>query len=476
MTDRRTVVRALASCAAAVWAAPVAAAACAALSDDASAAITLRIGSQRLATVPADFMGLGYEISSAARAGLLSARNHHYVELVRTLGAQGVVRVGGNTSDDASYSAEGASRSAPIGTVVNRENLEELGGFLRATGWRLLWGLNLGTGTEDAAVEEALAVHRAAGDHLLGFEIGNEPDLFSKNPKHRSPRFGYDEYLRDFREYRAAIRRRLPGAAFAGPDAADHTEWVERFAADEGRGLTLLTHHYYRECESPASTTEKLLHPDPKLLPQLERLQKTSRVSGVPYRICEVNSFCGGGRPGVSDTFGAALWVLDYLCLLASHGCAGVNLQTGVNQRGFVSSYSPIGEDEDGRYSAAPEFYGMLAFRVAGGGDMLPVMWNPGEANATAYAFRSPAGETRVVLVNKDEAAAVRVRLPGRVRDVLRLEAPALNSKTGVTLGGRAVSADGRWPARQTRVNSEGAPDPGVFTVSPASAAVVLLG
>jgi hypothetical protein len=39
--------------------------------------------SQRLGAVPADFMGLGYEISSIATPGLLSAANHIYVELVR---------------------------------------------------------------------------------------------------------------------------------------------------------------------------------------------------------------------------------------------------------------------------------------------------------------------------------------------------------------------------------------------------------
>ena len=84
-----------------------------------------------------------------------------------------------------------------------------------------------------------------------------------------------------------------------------------------------------------------------------------------------MNSFSGGGRPGVSDSFGAALWVLEYMFELASAGCAGVNMETGVNQRGFVSSYSPIGDDEKGHYRATPEFYGMLAFGQAGGGRVI---------------------------------------------------------------------------------------------------------
>src|ERR1700756_1658437 len=62
---------------------------------------------QPLGVIAPDFMGLGYEISSVARPGLLSRTNQVYVQLVRTLGAQGVIRVGGNTADYAAYSANG---------------------------------------------------------------------------------------------------------------------------------------------------------------------------------------------------------------------------------------------------------------------------------------------------------------------------------------------------------------------------------
>ena len=211
-----------------------------------------------------------------------------------------------------------------------------------------------------------------AGDRLLAFEIGNEPDLFS-HAKHRPPGYGYEPWLADYRRYKTALRAQLPGIPFAGPDVAGKTDWVTRFAADEGKDAVLLTHHYYREGQNPGSTIEKLLGVDPKLQTQLEQLRAASRSCGVPYRICEVNSFSGGGRPGVSNTLAAALWVLDYMFTLASNGCSGVNMETGVNQLGFISSYSPIGDDEQGHHSAAPEYYGMLAFSLAGRGDLLPV-------------------------------------------------------------------------------------------------------
>ncbi len=52
-----------------------------------------------LGETPRDFLGFGYEISSVAVKGLLSDRNRTLVQYYRTLGAEGVIRVGGNTSD-----------------------------------------------------------------------------------------------------------------------------------------------------------------------------------------------------------------------------------------------------------------------------------------------------------------------------------------------------------------------------------------
>ncbi len=154
--------------------------------SDGSRSVRIKVDIGRsLGTIPADFMGLGYEISSVARSGLLSAENHTYVQLVRTLGPRGVIRVGGNTSDYSSFDANGQAVSAPKNTVVNEANLRELGAFLEATGWKLIWGLNLGGGSEAEAIEEAQAVSAAVKRKLLAFEIGNEPDLFDRRSAHR---------------------------------------------------------------------------------------------------------------------------------------------------------------------------------------------------------------------------------------------------------------------------------------------------
>jgi hypothetical protein len=401
----------------------------------------------RLGSIPTDFMGLGYEISSIATPSLLSAANRVYVELVRQLGTRGVIRIGGNTSDYSSFAARGSAVSAAKRTVVNETGLRDLAEFLDATEWSLIWGLNLGNGSVDDAVTEARAVAHAAGDRLLAFEIGNEPDLYV-HEGHR-PRYSYEQYLAEYRRYKAAVRAALPRVGFAGPDAAGATDWVERFATDEGHDLRLLTHHYYREGQNPASTADKLLRPDPKLAAMLERMRAASKSCGVPYRICETNSFSGGGRPGVSDTFVAALWALDYLCVLAWHGADGVNMETGINQLDFISSYSPIADDQRGHYRPAPEYYGMLAFAAGCRGERVAVSYDAGVMDLTAYATVDAHGSSTLVIVNKDEGTDADIRIAakseaGNAR-VMWLSAPSLDSRTGVTLGGAAVEQDGRW-------------------------------
>ena len=444
-------------------------------SEEQAVAVTVDEG-RVLGSIPRDFIGLGYEISSVARPGLLSATNRVYAQMVKTLGAAGVVRIGGNTSDYAAYSEKGKAVSSPKATVVNRESLRELGTFLDATGWKLIWGLNLGQDRMSEAVAEAEAVSAAAKGKLLALEIGNEVDLFT-HEGHRKEPYTFDDYLAEYRRYKAAIRAKLPHAPFAGPDAAFHTEWVSRFAAAEGHDLKLLTEHYYRGGQNPKSSLEMLFHTDPRLISMLETLQKLSQSIGVPYRICETNSFSGGGRPGVSGTFGAALWVLDYMFLLASHGAAGVNIETGVNQLGVISAYSPIGDDERGTYTARPEYYGMLAFSQASRGERVSVEAQTGDLNLSSYAV-ADGRKVTVTLINKDRTrgAAVDLRCRGRIAKAaaMRLVAPSLESSTGVTLGGAAVSGDGIWkamPDESLRVNAAGTR----IVVPPGSAAIVML-
>ncbi len=410
-------------------------------------------------TLPANFTGLGYEISSIARKGLIDPHNTVYVEMVRALGRNGVIRVGGNTSDFSRYAPAGPAVSSPKSTAITAADLHDLGGFLQATGWQLIWGLNLGSDRTPEnlanALDEAEMVARFTGPHLLAVEIGNEPDLFGV--EHRPKPYSYDLFRREFEVVRDALLKRLPNLPLAGPDVAAETAWVARFAADEKQNLCLLTRHYYRGSQSsPTSSARQLLSTDPTLAPMLAEMRAASRTSGLPFRLCEVNSFSGGGKPGVSDTFTEALWLLDFMLRTAGAGAAGVNIETGVNQLGFISSYSPIADDEHDRYTAAPGFYGMLAFAQigleSGTARLLPVTLGPTPLNLTAYAVGSASGETTLIVINREMLAPAALRVPqpsGAHASLLRLDAPSPSATRGVTLGGVPVSLSGSWHAPQ---------------------------
>jgi hypothetical protein len=421
----------------------------------AQASRTLRIGvdrSRTLGTIRPDFMGLGYEISSVSAGGPLSGGSRIYKQLVRTLGSDGVIRIGGNTSDYSSFSPGGKSVSTAKGSVLNEENLKGLGEFLRATGWKLIWGLNLGSGGPEEAVAEAQKISEIAGGRLLAFEIGNEPDLFI-HEGHRKGSYTYED--------KQAVRRSLPHAPFAGPDVAGNLDWVKRFAADEGGDLQFLTCHYYREGQNPTSTLEKLLHPDPKLLARLEEMRSAGEPAHLPFRVCETNSFSGGGRPGVSDSFGAALWVMDFMFTLARGGSAGVNIETGINQFDRISSYSPLRGDASSGYSVGPDYYGMLAFAQVAPGRMVAVDYDAAGAELTAYAVEKVGGTLTVSVINKEPAQDVSVRIQGIGRGkhakASWLRAPRLDSTDGVTFCGASIAEDGSWRPRSTeRVNVRG--------------------
>jgi len=332
--------------------------------------------------------------------------------------------------------------------------IDDLGRFIHATGWKLIWGLNLGTGTAGSAVDQAVAVAAAAKDRLLCFQIGNEPDLFGRIG-HRPASFGYSEYIQDFRRFATELRKRLPGAALGGPDVANATDWVASFAEDQGSNIKLLTEHYYRAGQKqPAATFENLLHTDPRFVKVTDQLREDSHRFGIPYRLVELNSFSGGGKLGVSDTFTSALWALDLLFTLAFADGAGINLETGVNHLGFISPYSPIFDDEQGHFSARLSYYAMLAFALAGRGRRIETSLDASGVNMTAYSVVNEDGRTWLTLINKDLSSGAHVKITcpqgSRSSEVMRLTAPAFDSKTDVMLGGAEVSSEGHWKAKSS--------------------------
>lgn len=191
----------------------------------------------------------------------------------------------------------------------------------------------------------------------------------------------------------------------------------------------------------------------------------------------EMGSFSGGGKADVSDSFAASLWCLNIMFQVASSEGVGVNIQTDVNQLGFQSHYSALFRNPDNTLSVRPSYYGMLAFSLAGKGDLLKVSTSVHEVNLTAYATKNADDEIWVTVINKDLVSHAKIEIPlpdgYKTAEMFRLEAPSVESLKDVTLAGAEVAADGTWEAKdfeRVNVSKNGS----VSCLVPAASAVLI--
>lgn len=454
-----------------------------------------------------DFTGLSYESAQLGNPNFFSGDNVGLVGFMKRLGSSGVLRIGGNTSeycywtpdseadtklpnnesmrtgDKANPIAFGLAvgpdtgRRAPAPVKIAPVAVRNLRDFLDATGWNLIYGLNMGTGTPQDAAAEAAYVMDVAGPRLIAFQLCNEPDLFFRNGI-RKQDYNAAQFGDEWKHFYDVIRARVPSAPFAGPDTAYNNSWLVPFAQRFKSEAKFLSQHYYAEGPptDPSMTIERLLKPNPKLQEEFEGMKKTMRETGLPFRLAETNSCYQGGKAGVSDTFASALWAADLMYQLASEGGMGINFHGG----GY-GWYTPIaGTREDG-FLARPIFYGMLLFAEAGPGQLIETQVDGSDRAPllTAYALRSDKGEIKVALFNKDMDRGVRLTIEAgptsQVAKIVRLDAPRVDDTTDVTFGGAPVGASGTWSADrvETLPTLEGKT---IVELRPASAALVAFG
>jgi hypothetical protein len=430
------------------------------LAQPAALQISLAIEpSKKLAQVPQDFMGLSYESGQLAYPDFFAPQNKELIEIFRRLSPAGVLRLGGNLSEFTVWSETEPATAPEAGGLVgpdpgHREprtftitplSIRNLQGFLKATGWRCIYGLNLGGGSLDQALAEGGFVARTLGSQLMCVQFGNEPDLFKHRDQGNKP-WTCDEYVARWKTFRAAFHEKLPEVAVAGPDTAFNQKWVKQFTQDVPKEIVLATSHYYPEGppSDPLMTIDLLLHPGARFDSSCREALDTARAAGLPFRMAEGNSCYNAGKPGVSDTFASALWAGDFCLQMASLGCVGVNLHGGAN--GF---YSPIVGSIGSGFVVRPEYYGLMLAQQFAGRALRGTTLEAKGANVTAYAADGEGAAGLVAVFNKD-ARDVEVTLTEAASSfkraaVERLEAPAIDSKSGVAFGAAAVGSDGQF-------------------------------
>jgi hypothetical protein len=384
------------------------------------------------------------------------------------------IRIGGDGTD--SICPGGHSRGP------TRLEARAVASLARSVDAKLILGIDLEAHSRALARRQARilrdAIGRAAArSRVQAIEIGNEPD--------RYPRYGKDvpaagigpyfrRFLHDFGTWAGIVRRVFgaPRLPVSGPGLGRYgLPWISgsnrgnfaRFAFGAARPA-LITFHTYPLLGS-AKCPSRLCGSLPDLLLQSASGGLAARVAryvglarSVPVRADEMNSVTQGGRTGVSNTFGAALWAADTLFEMARAGVVGVNLHT------FSAARYALFSRIAGGWRVHPEYYGLLLFEAAAPAGARLLRVTPGAIgpvdapDVKVWATRGPDSDSRIAIINEDAAAHTVVLggagVPQRATvTVARLAAPAVRpgsascptplaptglcASGGVTFGGR---------------------------------------
>ena len=316
------------------------------------------------------------------------------IALFKMLGS-GVLRIGGSSVDSTGWNNTTCSNGFTCPVNINR-----LSGFLQACNWTVIYGLNFVNSTPAIATAEAVVAAGILGDLLIGFELGNEINLY---PGTQQDVFAQWQAIHD------AVKTALPNASIVGADVTGSYSYTSSFARQYHSNITLLTQHYYRASAlSNTSTLDLLLAPDPyllnKVLPTLQNLTTSINISA--YRMTEVNSFSSGGLQGVSNSFGAAIWAIQLMSKFVQFGAQGVNFHnTGSRYTAITTNYHLV-------TGVLPLYYGIYLFSMLGTGEMMDASQSAsGLQMLTTVVVKQSSGKYAILLANNDRALNATVQI-----------------------------------------------------------------
>jgi hypothetical protein len=385
--------------------------------------------------VPPSFLGLSIEWDSVgAYTGPRGHRRAGLRALLAPLVARtgGVaLRIGGDTADQAWWNPRGHPRPARVLQDVTPATLDAVAWLARGLRGPVTLDVNLPLGDPYNALALARAARRRLPRGLLDtLEIGNEPDLYTRGrvfhvPGHvhrrvrKRARYGADAYRRDITPYVDVLSRRprpaarLAVAGFAGP------RWWPSLPAllrSAGGRVGALSGHLYAlpRCGGRAPPVSWLLTSAASRgrAASLAPLVAIARSHRLPVRVTELNSAACGGRPGLSDSFAAALWLTDTLFALLRDGVDQADVHTWAHAR--YALFDVAGT----RATARPPLTALVAFaRAAPPASRLIATVGRPSGPLRAWATIDARGTVRVALI---APKAVRLQLAtGRRRCAL---------------------------------------------------------
>jgi hypothetical protein len=418
-----------------------------------------------------DYLGLSFEMTAITDSNYFNTDNSVFIQLIKNL-SPGIFRIGANGVDKTFWSGTPRFVSTPADSIATTD-IDRFSHFIQAIQWKTIFGLNFG-GVDDPiiAADEAQYVTSDLSGLLQSFEVGNEADLYPGNG-YRSAVYSVSDFDGGWETYYHAVETAVPNAVFSGPAFADNRSWLATFANQESSRINELTIHFYQAGPGTDSSININTLLEAKADSSIDifgnAVASIAKSVQLPYRVAECNSIFGGGKANVSNTFGAALWAIDYMWRLAYTGCTGINFHGGAN-----GPYSPIG-DINGSFFAKPEYYSMLFFKNGANGSIIPCKLSATAENVTSYASKTADGTLYVTIINKEPKTNVAVSIQTGISSVhsitlSTLTAAALDATDNLSLEGYSVQTDGSILTSPLKSYSVSTPN---FTIGVAAASAV---
>jgi hypothetical protein len=426
---------------------------------------------QPIRAIPSSYLGVSTEYWTMPlweAHGAIAAR---VLSLLRVPGdGRLVLRIGGDSSQRTFWVK--STRGAPSWTyLLTPRWFAQTRQLVDRTGARVILDLNTITGTpSDAEGLVRAAESRLPRGSIIGFEIGNESDLYLRSywldtidhpwadAAVAPPAITASDYARQFVGYSAAVRSAAAGVPLLGPTIGNSLyseRWIRTLLADPHPGLGTVSGHWYpySGCAHPGRPSypsiAKLM--DGNVAANMARgmtpvIRLVHRM-GLKFRLTELNSVTCGGLRGVSNTFATALWTPDALFRLLGAGVDGINIhvrEDAVNQAFALRRFG---------LQAQPLLYGMLLFDRTMGPDAQLVRVHLDVHHVRhfdVYAVRVAHNVLHVLAIDKS-GSAVRLDLvlPATAEaSVQRLLAPSVSARYGVSLDGQWLGRDARWHGR----------------------------
>jgi hypothetical protein len=461
--------------------------------------------------VSSDFVGLAMEyraIPAVTGAGLEGV-NPVLVQLIRNLSPHGrpSLRIGGQSTDRSWWPVRGMAR--PLGITYNLTPswMATARTLATATDAKLILGVGLEANRPRIDAVEGGQLLSGIGRRYLGaFEIGNEPELYPLIAWYRKLRgvpipwyskvgteifsrgLGYNPqaFVSDFSRALAV----LPPGPAAGP-VTGLLPWINAFRQFVSRRsrVRMVTWHAYGLNQCVTVPTSPQYPSVPNLLSARASRAFVSGISpyvalahgvGDTFRVDEMNSVTCNGRIGVSNTFAAALWVMDAMFTLAGDGIDGANIHTYPGAANGLFDFTR----SRGRWAASvhPVYYGLEMFaQAAPAGSRVLHIVAPRAGALRVRATLAGDHRIRVLLINDSlsnpSVAVVHAAARRGAGSLERLLARSAYATGGVTIGGVSFGGHTRTGILP-RIHAASVPvRSGAYTVGlpPASAALLTL-